>query len=265
METKKDQKQEQSPLEKQLEEVQKQLATLTAQKSEQDRAAQEQARQKEALAAQEANDQLEANSDLKALLENVTTEEDDPQAKARNVENLTNAQMLEAIAQATDTSMSARMEQQENKMAKQMKETNETIKGLQKVLLGFLAKSRLEEVQSQHPDFQQFGPAIQEVLKRYPTMDIKDAYTLAKGSVAQDVPPVNVAATEFPGVPMGPMQFPDRTGRQVNVAGESTMPQTMDMSPKREPGNAASRVADFRMNVASAVENVISQSKAVRR
>ena len=250
LENKKDktEKKELTPLEKKLEELTQQLSTLqtTANKTVEDEA--KAAKEKAEL---EQKEKLEANSDLAELLKTAGAE-DEANKTEPNVESLTNRQLLDSIAMATDTALSARLETQKTEFGKVLEENQKVIQGLQKVVLSFLAKTRIDEVKAEHPDFDKFGPAIQQVLKDNQGMDIGDAYILAKGKTAGSLPPVHIAETEKPGIPMGPMNLggEDETNKSKGKS-------EIDMTPVKGTG---SRVAEFRGQLNAAVEKTLSQT-----
>jgi hypothetical protein len=113
-------------------------------------------------------------------------------------ENLTKKQMIDAICQAYDTSMQARIDQVMEQVNEQIKPNSERLESLQKVILKVVAGLGVNEARQQFKDFDQHKESIGAIMQENPGMNYKDAYLLAKARQASETPPRQEVETEKP-------------------------------------------------------------------
>lgn len=140
--------------------------------------------------------QLDKQSSLSELLadldeEEVVTTED-------KLDKMSNRQLVDVLVNATETAIAANNERVKAELGTGSKAIEEKLGGLEKALMTIVARMGVDQVRKQFTDFDQHTEEVAAVMAKYPGMDFKDAYVLAKGLKAGPTPPAKVVETEKP-------------------------------------------------------------------
>lgn len=181
-------------------------------------------REKEAAKEKEAEDDraksLAAETDLKALMESGDVEVEIPEAgktRKQQVDDMSNSEVLDVVATAVDTAVGARLEQASKEIDEKFKTTAGAMSKIIELLGRMQAATGMSEIRGKYDDFDKFKEDTLSVLKKYPMMDIEDAYLLAHKLREGDNPPAN--QTEFE----RPVNVPfDRGAERSTSGGEET-------------------------------------------
>lgn len=158
---------------------------------------QQQLQQSQASKAEaEKKAQLEKNSSLSELLADL--DEEEVVSTEDKLEKMSKRQLVDAIASATETAIAANNERVKAELGSGSKAIEAKLGGLEKALMTVLARMSVEQVRGEFKDFDQHSKEVAEVMTKYPGMDFKDAYVLAKGLKAGPTPPAAVVETEKP-------------------------------------------------------------------
>jgi len=126
----------------------------------------------------DAQAELEANADLRELLSGGV--EDEEITKEDRLDKLTNAQLVDVIAEAVQTSTDAMIRKATQGIDEKLKATNDSIGKVASFLGQMQAAAGMQSARARYPDFDDFREETLAVLKVYPMMGIEDAYLLAK-------------------------------------------------------------------------------------
>jgi len=199
-----------------VDEVASKLAALTeefAQLNKERREKQEAAKKEE---EEEEQQRLAAESNLEELFKNEKTSEDTSVDK--RVNDLDNTELLDVVANAVDTAITARFEMSNKDVDKKFKETAESMGKIIKLLGQMNASAGMDRLKSKYPDFEKYGNDTMTVLEKYPMMDIEDAHLLARKIREGDSAPRSQTEFERPfNVPFeGAERTPEpESGREV--------------------------------------------------
>ncbi len=186
-----------------------------------------------------AEAKLKAEADIKKLLSN--KDKDD------KLEDLSNKEVLEIVADAFDTAIDANTKIAVSEMSKPLDDINSKLNNLQKYLLQKEAATGVEAAKAKFGDFDDYKEGVSKVLEMYPGIAIEDAYVLAKADKAKDVPPKGEMESEKP----------------ISLATRAENAQTnydKAQDKEREKSNdKPSRVASFRNSLSVAAERIISK------
>ena len=147
--------------------------------------------------AEEAKAELEEQADMKKFFADATKDEN--LAKDKTADDLTPTEVLNIISEAFEASSKAQAEQAESKFEAIVKASDEKFNKLATVLHGVVAKSNVDNVKSQHADFEEVKPWMIKVNEKYPGMDTEDMYQMGKSWMGVENAPTNKAASERPG------------------------------------------------------------------
>lgn len=184
--------------------MQEQLELMRQQLEAATKAKQEEAERVKADAAKDAQEQLTAEADLKALL--AGGDKDVETTKKDRVEDMSNAEMLDLISTAVETVISANTKQASHAVDEKLKATNETVDKLTQILVQMQASAGVDRARVTYKDFDKVKDDTLAVLNKYKMMEVEDAYLLAKAIRAKGSPPKHETDTERPdNIPGGPL------------------------------------------------------------
>ncbi len=157
-----------------------------------------------AKAAEEvkAKKQLDMEANLKDLLGGPAPAQDDEESNSGNsgkgVNDMDNSQLLDLIAGAVDGAINAKITQATNDVAEQLKVSDGKLSQMMTMVGQMTAKASIADARSEHPDFEKYREDTLRVLAKYPAMDIKDAFYMAKGQKVGNTPAASELETERP-------------------------------------------------------------------
>jgi len=140
-------------------------------------------------------EELQQQADLKTLLGNTTKESDD-------VEELSNKQLLDVIADAVEKSQDARDSQLKIVLQEATKPFEEKIVGVQKAVMQMVAVQGVKDVQARFTDFDEYREDIASVMQQIPGITVERAYLIAKTEKAGHVAPAKKIESERPNRPL---------------------------------------------------------------
>ena len=213
-------------------------------------AQQNQGKSAEQLATAKATEEkrvadLAIEADLKAALENVEVS-----GKSDDFNDLSHTEIANVIADAVEKAMDARVTQASDTVGLRIDETDGTIKKLYTMIGQMQASQQLSDLRGGNKDFDTYREDTVAVLKKYPMMEIVDAFALAKSQRKGDVPPAEEIETERPGP--GAMNFND-DGSMVR------RPPTREL--KKAEGELKPGIVNFREIVKAGVEAAIKNKR----
>ncbi len=186
------------PEEKNVTKLEEQLSSLVAQVDELSNMKKVDEENKKKIDEDSKAEQLAAEADLRTLLsanDNINEE-----AEPSGVDDMSHANLLDAVATSVDKAIGARLEQLSQGIDDKIKKTNESVDSICTLLGQMHANSGLQDVRSKYEDFDQFKADTLAVLKKYPNMEVEDAYLLAKQVRAGDTPNRNETDLERPNI-----------------------------------------------------------------
>lgn len=191
--------------------LQQQLAESKAEKEEQKKKAEQ---EKQAKTTKE----LEDNSDLAKLLEQMKEVDDDEKpSKKTSVDNLSNAELLDVMTGAVEKFFDARIQLDKQEREKTQDGFLRKLGTIESTLGGMLAVQSVNELRSRYSDFNEYSKEIGELLKETPGLSVEKAYKLAKAERLEKEPPANTVETEIPNIgPNGLPSIPERKERVAN-------------------------------------------------
>ena len=101
-------------------------------------------------------------------------------------------------------------------------------------------------------DFDAMTPAVQEIIAKYPGIEIEDAYVLAKGKVAGKNPPAKKVETEKPETHLGRQNTEDDT---------SAMSKAEKAAARKEEEKGAMRPSKSGRSFRQMVEDAYEKGK----
>lgn len=234
----------------QMEELKNQLAAVTAELKQSREQQELEKSQEQKLKDAKDLEELKAAADIKALLADAA----DENGKDDDEDDLSSKEILDAVAGAFDTAITAKLKTHSSDIAEMLKESNNRIENLQKFILQKEVTDRVREARTQFPDFDDFREDIAKVMERYPAMDIADAYVLAKGNKSKGALPRNKVESEKPFSLATRSEEADKSfaAKRAAEAKESSSP---------EGTGTRSSVRNFRDSLADAVNKVVSERK----
>lgn len=221
-----------------------QLSELTAAHKADAEAKKVEDTKKKAAAEKDAAAELEAQADLKALLDG-TDEDDEGTPKSNKLNDLDNTQLMDVVGNAIETCMDARMKQAQEQSAKQFKGVTDSMNKICQFLGQMETKTALKAARDKYPDFDTFKEDTLAVVKKYPMMEIDDAYLLAKQVRKGNSPAPRETDSERPDINLF-----DRSG-----GGEGEPAEKTEKKPAAKP-KAVSGVVQFRDIVGKAVDKL---------
>lgn len=158
--------------------------------------------QNKALQAEkEASEQkiLEEKSDLTEILKSKSKGDADSKV---TVEDLTNAELLQIVGEAVETSTAAIVEQTMQQNVKDfgtaMVTLNAKINGIQSTLIKQTAFNNVKSLSAKYADLNDYKADINAQLELTPAIDLEDAYILAKAKKNKGLPEKDKVASERP-------------------------------------------------------------------
>ncbi len=192
-------KENENPLMKTVEALSQQVSQLVGMRKL-DEETLKRAKEKSALEVEAKEKQeLEANADLKKLLDEVEPEED------KGYESLNNKEMIEVLSTALNSSLDARMKGLSGNFEDKLKVLVDSGDQTKKAVLSLIAKMNVDATVSSHDDFNDYREEIAGVMKKYPGIEIEDAYKLAKFEKVSKLPPKKELVSERPDRSMLPL------------------------------------------------------------
>lgn len=158
--------------------------------------------------ADDAAAELAAQTDIESLLKG--GDDEAPVApQANKLNDLDNTQLMDVVGTAVETCIDAKLKQSQEQTAKQFEGMTDTMKKVCQLLGQMQTQSALKGVRDKYPDFDTFKDDTLAVLKKYPMMEIEDAYLLAKQARKGDLPEPAEIESERPTVtPFGAFSRP---------------------------------------------------------
>ncbi len=147
--------------------------------------------------------ELAMEADLKDVLSKAENNTGDDDA----FNELSNSDLVDVIAESVEKAMEAKFAQAQDGVGVKLEETNAGIQKLYGMIGKMQAKSQLADLRGSNKDFETYREDTVEVLKKYPMMEIPDAFALAKSKRKGDAPPAIETETERPGA--GLIQYND--------------------------------------------------------
>jgi hypothetical protein len=198
---------------------------------------------------QRRKEELETQASIRGLLDDALPEEND-NSDSNSVDDLSNKDMLDIIGNVFNTAVDAKIQQfgekVDNNLVSMQQSQNDIGKAVGKILAGI----GVQTARQQHPDFKEYENDINDVLNKYPGMNLEDAYVLAKGSKAGDTPPQNIVATERPNVQHN--SIPNQRPNQMNIDRSN-----QNNSGRTDAKHRSSGIVDFRSMVDAAIEKKV--------
>ena len=181
-------KKEPNPLQEQLDKLQVQVNANEAEKQAALKVATEAAEEKKQSESLQREQELQAESDLKTLINGVDGNIAEDATKKRNVEDLSNAQVIDVIVNSVDKAFKARDKLAEGVVKKEVASVKESVAGIKKVLTRMHVQSSVDAARSEHKDFDDYREEILAVMQQYEGIAPGDAYVIAKDRSAKKVP-----------------------------------------------------------------------------
>ena len=174
---------EQSQLQQQVKELSTKLEQLKTQDDN---------KKSQQIAAEQAaaDAKLKAESDIKKLLEQSSGDDD--------LDDLSNKEILEIVANAFDTAIEAKAKTVGTEFSKPIEAMGKQLNDLQTYLLRKEAADGVNRAKNSFKDFDDYKEDISKIFDKYPGMDVKDAYLLAKSNKAITQPTAEEMETERP-------------------------------------------------------------------
>jgi hypothetical protein len=148
----------------------------------------------EAKKAQEKADEeaarLAEEADLKKTLNTLDGDK---------VENLTNRELLNVVAEAIDTSSNARSEQFDNLMNDKFNKITSRLDITQQAIMRVATSMDVTTVKANNADFDDYQQDAGVIMQENPSMSVQRAYTLAKAERAAKAPGKQNTERERPG------------------------------------------------------------------
>lgn len=184
--------------------LQEQISELTSEMKSMKGQHQKELEQREAQIRKEVEDkaakesaQLEADQDIKSLLAMDTNGKASDDEGLGAEKELNADDILDVVATAFDTAINAKMRIMEDKMSKMADSSTAETKKLQTYLLQREAKAQVDIARTKFFDFDDYKEDIGEILKTS-GVSVEDAYILAKGRKAKEVPSKSETDSEKP-------------------------------------------------------------------
>lgn len=125
---------------------------------------------------------------------------------AAGVEDLTNADMLNIIADAVETSQKASFDSGIKEYVKafgtEISSVKEMIGGMQQTMIKQAAHTNVANVRAKHKDLNDYKEDINVLLEKTPGLELEDAYILAKAKKHNGIPDKKIVETERPNAHM---------------------------------------------------------------
>ena len=193
------------------------------------------------------DDKLENDSDLRKVLAELEEGEPEKREKKRNLDQLSNTELVEVIAQAVQTHTEALGTKQDSATKSALEKVTKELQETQQALGTFIARQRIDALNARFPDFEEYKEQIAKEMQETPGLTIEKAYKLAKASELEKHPAPQNVETEIPDFPTGPSGLPlvDRR-KKTRKEGEPTSPHDRG-------------VAGFRSLLADGIERALSR------
>lgn len=179
-----------------------------------------------------------AEADIKKLLSMDKSGDDDKE--------LTSSEILDVVANAFDTAMDSKLSSQNAVLVESMKPLAEKIDSVQKFILNREAAAGVQAARDEFPDFDKHKEAVGAVLQKYPGIDIKDAYILATGNKAMNVPARKETDSERP----------------ITLATRSSLAAKRHEEKIETPDRTSSSRRNIKDILSAAAEKVLSERNA---
>ena len=187
----------------------------------------------------EAN--LAAEADLKTLLDQ--SKVDNTNDSGIKINDLTNSELIDVLANAVQTSTNAQIEQALGKVGASINETNDGLRQISKVVGQMVASQGYESVRSGHKDFDLYKEDIFKTLTANPGMQIEDAYFMVKGRKigdgpgAQNLEMEREVAGEFSATPYGEVNSIQRRAEdEITLQPSGSFNNTDDSNNRQNTG-----------------------------
>lgn len=147
-------------------------------------------------------------------------------------ENLTNKQLLDLIATSVDKALENQKKQITDSINGAYAPAIKRVDDLEQLTMQVVAGLSVNETRAKFPDFDDHKADIKKVMEKYPGMEFKDAYLLAKANTAAKAPPKANTETEKPNsyaTPPSPRTGQKREGNLTGIGGfRSAMQEALD-------------------------------------
>ena len=143
-----------------------------------------------------ADAKLDNDADITALLADLDKK---PDNKAGDLDSMSNKELIDVIAAAMDTTITANMTKLQQAIGEQQEGVDKKLLETQNALGQFIVKQGIDDMSKNNPEFDELKPAIAENLKKYPGIDITVAFKLAKADMLEKAPAPEQVFSERPG------------------------------------------------------------------
>ena len=108
--------------------------------------------------------------------------------KTSDIDDLSNKELVNIIADAVDSAIDGRLKLAESAMVKQLDITNQSVNHMKKAMIDQFRLGRLNSAKEKYDDFDDLQSKIIEAINRNPSLDPEDAYFIVKGKMSGEVP-----------------------------------------------------------------------------
>ena len=219
-------------MEKQLQEAQAALAAIQEKAEAEAKAKADTDETTKKKADDEKRQQLLDEADLKKLL----AVDDGEELKKKNVEDLSNREVIDIMANAVETALKASREQAGMDADEKVKELGETVGTIKQILISMRASELVDSAKAKYEDFGEYQDDVRELVTRvYPGMTPEHAYMIAKSTRSATGDTKSRLASERPDA-----SLPASVGGHREVNKESLK----DMTPRRRFNEVLNNAVD---------------------
>lgn len=115
-----------------------------------------------------------------------------------DIDSLSNKELVSVMSESMETYIQQQkadaVKEQQSELAQMKQALNQT----QQTILKMGAKSQVDQLMAENKDFENYKERMVELSQKYPVMEMKDLYNLAKGEHLSSVPGINQLETEKP-------------------------------------------------------------------
>ena len=138
-----------------------------------------------------------------------------------DLNTLSNTELVEVFAEAVESHLGKTKSETQSAFTDEFSRMGQELKSTQEALHRVIATQSVNDLKTQHPDFDKYRDKISAVMQKYPQLDVSDAYRLAKAEHMQNVPPVQQLESERPESSVAiPEWRPDGGHRQADESDE---------------------------------------------
>jgi hypothetical protein len=226
--------------------------TVAALRQEQESQRQRQQADLEAKRKQELDRGVDLSSLLDGIVNDASANSDD------KYDQLKPRQVIDVMSTAFETAIEANNRKIKEELGTGTSEITQQLTGLQQAVMALLANQGIAQAKSQFNDFDQYRPAIAEVIKQYPGLSMEDAYVLAKGRSAGKTPPANVVATERPD---SSATRPTNRAVNTNATDDPMAVIAARGRAQREGSPVSGGIASFRSIVSAGLDRALANTR----